>query len=262
MSSLPPECDSSKSLIPGDRVAEFYLLGSLKWDDALRLQRRLVYESSGECGQRLHILFCEHPEMITIGRSGSRRHVRFSDEELRRERVSVRWVSRGGGCVLHAPGQLCVYPIVSLARWGWSVGGFMCRFQEGLRRAFQQLVIRTHTYEGHFSLGGRAGVLAAMGVSVQNGITCHGAFINVNPTMTRFANVDTLDPEHVEPGEKTTMTSLLAERRLAVRMTSVRSALVSSLVEVFDCSRHHIHTHHPLLSDELEDPRESIARAS
>jgi lipoate-protein ligase B len=163
---------------------------------------------------------------------------------------------------LHAPGQLCVYPIVSLARLGWSVGEFMRRFQNGLQLAFDHLIVRAKAHEGRFSLGGRAGVLAAMGVSVQNWVTCHGAFINVNPPMARFSKVDTLDPDRVRPGEKATMTSLLAERRVAVTMTNVRSALVAGLAEAFACSRHHIYTQHPLLSSELEGRRESTVRAS
>jgi lipoyl(octanoyl) transferase len=262
MSSLPPEHDSSKPFAARDRVAEFYLLGRLAWQDALQLQRRLVYEVSGEAGQRLHILFCEHPHLLTIGCSGSRQHVRVTDEELRRARLPLHWVSRGGGCILHAPGQLCVYPIIPLTRLGWSAGEYMRRFQKGLQCAFEQMIVRARTYENSFSLGGRAGVLAAMGVAIQNWVTYHGAFINVNPPMAYFDKIQTLDPAALPAGEKTTMTSLLAERRVAVTMPHVRSALVAGLAKAFDCSRHHIYTHHPLLAQELEGRRESIARVS
>jgi lipoyl(octanoyl) transferase len=262
MSSLTPEHDSLKPLGPGDRVAEFYLLGRLAWQDALQLQRRLVYEVSGEQSQKLHILFCEHPHLVTIGCSGSRQHVHVTDEQLRRARLPLKWASRGGGCILHAPGQLCVYPILSLTRLGWTVGEYMRRFQQGLQSAFEQMIVRARTYENSYSLGGRAGVLAAMGVAIQNWVTYHGAFINVNPPMAHYDKVDTRDPAALGPGEKATMSSLLAERRVAVTMPHVRAALVAGLVEAFDCSRHHIYTHHPLLIEELEGRRESIARVS
>jgi lipoyl(octanoyl) transferase len=262
MSSVPPEIRSTKPSVSADRVAEFHLLGRIPWEDALALQRRLVYEAGGDVRQHITVLLCEHPEVITVGRDGSRGHIRYTDEQLRRERLPVRWVGRGGGCVLHAPGQLCVYPILSLRRCGWSVGDYLRRLHAGLREALEPLSIRAFERHGRFSVWGRSGLLAALGVSVQNWVTCHGAFVNVNPAMSRFALIDTIAPEAADDGEKTTMSCLLAERRLAVRMTSFRAALVPSLATAFSCSRYHVCSGHPLLRKRAEPSRERIARAS
>ena len=261
MSRLPPEIAFTKTADPMDRVGEFYFLDCVPWDVTLALQQRLVYEVSGEVQPKMTVLFCEHPDIVTVGRSGSRAHIRYSDEELRREGLQVRWVGRGGGCVLHAPGQLCVYPILSLARCSWSVGEYMQRFHSGLCGGLEELGIHAQVREGQSGVWGRSGLLAAFGAAVRNWVTSHGAFINVNPAMSRFARVDTVAPEDTPVGQKATMSCLLAERRLAVRMASVRAALVAKLAASFACTRYHIYTGHPLLRKSLGSFRERIARA-
>ena len=79
--------------------------------------------------------------------------------------------------------------------------------------------------------------------------------------MSRFAAIDSVSPQQVRGGEKTTMSSLFTERRLAVRMTSVRAALVTRLAASFSCERYYLHTGHPFLHSSLSNPRDSIARA-
>ena len=262
MCSVPPEKVWTTPSVDGDRVLEFHLLGCRDWEEVWTLQRRLVYEAAGQCRPRITVLCCEHPELITIGRCGSRGHVRWTDEQLRRERLNLRWVGRGGGCVLHAPGQLCLYPIVPLPLVGWTVGEYLSRLQRGLTKALAECGVQPILRPGQYGLWGRSGLLAAVGVAVQNWVTCHGAFVNVNPAMARFAYVDATAEEREGNGAKGTQSSLFAERRLPVRMTSVRAALVPSFADSFSCCRYHVHSGHPLLPQRTEASRESIARAS
>jgi len=234
---------------PIDRqtTVEFRMLGPVAFERCLALQERLAYEAGSQSDGRIVVLFCEHPDLITVGRLGSRGHIQLTDQQLRRERLEVRWLSRGGGCVLHAPGQLAVYPIAPLDELGWTVGEYMRRLQRGIVDAFGELNVHGETYPDRFGVWGRSGQLACVGVAVRNWTTLHGAFINVNPAMRRYAFVDTLPPDRATANEKTTMGCLLAERQTAVRMASVRSTLVKTLAAAFDCERYHLHTGHPWL---------------
>jgi lipoyl(octanoyl) transferase len=238
-------------------TTEFHLLGSVAFDSCLALQERLAYEAGSLNEGRIVVLLCEHPDLITVGRLGSRGHIRLTDKQLRRERLDVRWISRGGGCVLHAPGQLAVYPIVPLETLGWTVGQYLRRLQRGIVEALGELKVHCKTIPGRFGVWGRSGQLACVGVAVRRWITLHGAFINVNPAMRRYAFVDTLPHDVAGAGEKTTMGCLLAERRAAVRMANVRSALVKTLAAAFDCERYHLHTGHPWLTPSTRTPCES-----
>ncbi len=229
-----------------DIVAEFHLLGELDFEDGLALQRRLVYEASQAATRRLTVLMCEHAGLITVGRNGSRRDIRRSGEQLARAGLELRWVSRGGGAVPHAEGQLAVYAVVHLPALAWSVGSYVGRLHAGVRAALEALNIRTQARPGSFGVWGRSGLLAAAGVAVRHETTCHGMFLNVHPAMAPFGFVDTF-AAGAAAGEKTTMSSLVAESRRSVRMSGVRSSLVEQLVEAFDCTRYHIHSGHPWL---------------
>src|SRR5437588_11512158 len=96
---------------------QVYLLGTVDFEDMLQCQRRLVYEVSGD-RSRAALLLCEHPPLISVGREGSREHIRFEPKDLAAREWPVRWVNRGGGCLLHLPGQLAVYPI-QIGRASW-----------------------------------------------------------------------------------------------------------------------------------------------
>src|SRR5690348_8506148 len=107
----------SQQTVPRPPAVEAHLLGTVSFEDCLALQQRLVYETSGRSDRQITLLVCEHPLKITVGRLGSRSHIHLSRHELVSRQIDVRWVNRGGGCLVHAPGQLAIYPIVPLDCW-------------------------------------------------------------------------------------------------------------------------------------------------
>ena len=231
-----------------------FLLGQIDFDTCLALQQRLVYETSGAANGGITLLICEHPPLITVGRSGSRAHLHISSEELTSQQVSVRWLNRGGGCLVHLPGQLAIYPIVPLDRYGWTVGEYLSRLEMGLSNMLAELGVRGVTRPGWPGVWGRTGQLAAIGVAVKNWTTYHGAFVNVSPAMRLVRRVVT------DPLENSPMSSLMIERQGSVKMTAVRTGLVRHLAEAFGAERYHLHTSHPLLARSADRPREPAAR--
>jgi len=247
---------------PHERVVNFHLLGLVAWDDCLVLQRRLTYALSADPRPQAVVLLAEHPEIITMGRLGSRSHIRLSYAELRRQQLAVRWLSRGGGCVLHAPGQLAVYPVLSLAAFRLELAEYLQLLLSVVGQTLQVCGVSAQTRgEAAYSWWGQSGMLATLGVTQRRNVVSQGAFINVSPAMSRFGYVDTAAPFSAA-GEKTTMSSLVAERRLPVRMTNVRAALIEHLVPALACDRYNIHSGHPWLPDRLANCQASTARAS
>ena len=220
---------------------EVYLLGLVDFEDAQRLQRRLVYEL-GEGGGGALVL-CEHPPTISVGRSGSRAHVRADDEELRGLGIRTRWVNRGGGCVLHLPGQLAAYVMLPLDPPGLDVR----RYVDGLHRA----IIATLA---EFDLAGatRPGApgvflgqarVASVGIAVNRWIAYHGLTLNVGTYLEPFTILDEPGPG----GYKVHQTSIEARRQRPAPMSQVREALIRHLEETFGLRRHHVYTQHPLV---------------
>lgn len=239
-------------LYSGDSAAsfsvQFHLLATVPFDDFLALQRRLVYEAGEQDDGRITVLLCEHPSLISVGRMGSRGHIRLSNEQLRTRRLEVRWVGRGGGCLLHGPGQIALYPIVPLRWHGWTVGDYLQRLRSALTRTLDELAVRHWSFGEGIGMWGRSGQLASWGVAVRNWVTCHGAYVNVNPVMTQFAFVDVVDPLAATSGQKTTMGCLFAERRRAMSVAKVRATLIPNLAVAFGTERYHLITGHPLLT--------------
>src|SRR5437773_10504444 len=96
-----------------------HLLGTVDFEDCLALQRRLAYDAVSRGDGRIVVLLCKHPPLITIGRRGSRADVKFTGGELAHRQLEIRYGSRGGGALLHAPGQLAIYPTIPIAHHGW-----------------------------------------------------------------------------------------------------------------------------------------------
>ena len=68
------------------------------------------------------VLLCEHPPVITLGRSAKPENILAAGDV-----PSVR-IERGGDVTYHGPGQLMVYPVVKLR------GGVVRQLHRGARR--------------------------------------------------------------------------------------------------------------------------------
>lgn len=241
---------------PQESSLAAHLLGLVDFQAALALQHRLVYEGSAATDNCVPLLICEHPPILTIGRAGSRGDWRASPAVFAQRGVATSWVARGGGCLLHAPGQLAIYPIVPLASRGWSVGEYLQRLQNGLQAAFTECGVQAASRPGRFGLWGRTGQLAHVAVAVRLGTAYFGAYVNVDIQLPwlRLAEAD--------PFEHTPQSSLVAERSRPVRMPALRQALVRSLAETLCGGRFHVFTSHPLLTSARRRVAPSVSCAS
>ena len=224
-----------------DFLLEAHLLGQIELERCVTLQRKLVEEAACRGDGRISVLLCEHPQMITVGRSGSPEHVQYGAGPLQKGLIDVRWVKRGGGCMVHGPGQLAVYPVVPLTDRGWTVGEYLKRLEVGVCQALDAMKIRSEVHSPGRGLWGRTGQLVAFGISVTNWVAYFGAYINVCPSMGMTRLVDS------DPLGDTRMSTLVAERGQPVKMTGVRSELVRQLTDAFECERYHLYTGHPWL---------------
>ncbi len=237
---------------PGSLVV--HLLGRVEFDACLALQNRLVYEVGGRRDGPMQLLLCEHPPTITIGRHGSRADVLLDERQLAAERMSLAWISRGGGAVLHGPGQLAVYPIVPLEPRGWTVGDYLTRLNEALGSALDELGLPRQHREGRFGHWGRTGQVALLTAAVKYGVAYHGAYLNVAPDMrlVRCVLSDTVD--------RRPPSSLAAELQRPAKMAAVREAVIRRLAAALDAPRYHLLSGHPLLISQAPPTSASPAR--
>src|SRR5262245_28721113 len=154
-----------------DRPAlHVYLLGLVEFEAALRLQRQLVYHASGEEGQAA-LLLCEHPPLITVGRQGSHAHILCDAEELQVRRWPVRWVNRGGGCLLHLPGQLAIYPILPLKKLDLGLRDYLDRLHRVVVAVLDDFSVQARTRAGQAGVWVGDRPVAGVGVAVRDWVT-------------------------------------------------------------------------------------------
>ena len=220
---------------------EVYLLGTVDFDAALFLQERLVYEISGRDDTQGALIVCEHPPVITVGRDGSRAHLRREPQELRALELDVRWLNRGGGCLVHGPGQLAVYPILPLDRLGLGLAAYRRRLEDSAIDAAGELHVAAECRSDVAGVWCRSGQFAFLGAAVQRWISHHGMFINVSPSLRLMRLVDAT-------GRGERITSLAAARARPTAMHAVRESLVRNLACRLNYERVHVYTGHPLLA--------------
>lgn len=221
---------------PG-RALQAYLLGRLGFDDLLGLQRRLVYEVGGNRDTGAVVL-CDHPPGITVGREGSRAHVRPSPEDLHARGWPVRWVSRGGGTMLHLPGQVVCYPVLALDRLGLTPAQYLAGLQTLAAGLLGEYGIRAEpdSERPGVRVGGRR--IAHVGVAVRGWVSCFGIVLNVDPDLEPFHDVQC-------DGDPLPMTSLQRETPVRVRVAGVRQRLVDLVAERFGFDRVSLFHSHP-----------------
>ena len=158
--------------------------GSIEYGEALKRQRTLAQEVVSGGPQTL--VLCEHPTVITLGRTYQEKNLFLSREALASRGIQVVAIDRGGDVTLHAPGQLVAYPIIDLKR-----------SHLGLRQFLQNLEQVAVDFLGSFAIvaqgdDNRRGVwvhgrkIASIGISVSRWVTYHGIALNISTDLENF----------------------------------------------------------------------------
>lgn len=122
------------------------------------------------------ILLCEHPPVITLGRSAKPDNVRASSDELRAAGVAVHAIERGGDVTYHGPGQLMIYPIVRVR----SVVSFLSTIGRVLADVCAHFGVPDAAFRcdpAGLWLGPEK--LAACGIHLRHGVSVHGWAFNI-----------------------------------------------------------------------------------
>src|SRR5262245_5936839 len=217
-----------------------YLLGTVEFETALLLQRRLHFDVAGDRNQAA-LIVCEHAPLITVGRHGSRRHLLTDAEELHSRGWRVRWVNRAGGCWLHMPGQLSIYPILPLDVLGLSAAAYVSALGDVLRRVLADFSVTARIHSDDAGVWACNRLLAGIGVAIKDDVAYYGACFNLHPALDAFR----LIRSHSRSAEP--MTSLERERRGPVRPAMVRERLVEHFRDHFGFARLALFSDHPML---------------
>ncbi len=207
-------------------------LGRCACEPALARQLELSDRVRRQAGGDGWLLLVEHdPPVITLGRKSKPDHVLASEQQLTALGVTVHSVSRGGDVTWHGPGQLAAYPIIPLRRRGLGIGEYLRGLEEAVLRTMRRFGIVAGRIDGLTGVWAGEEKLAAIGVAVRGGVTCHGLALNVCPDLRGF---DLIVPCGIEGKGVASMQRLLGR---AVMVDEVKQPLAQELAAVLGFTR-------------------------
>ncbi|WP_025764044.1 lipoyl(octanoyl) transferase LipB [Dyadobacter tibetensis] len=161
---------------------------------AIKTQNR-SRESNEQVPTPNHLLFCQHPHVYTLGKSGKPDHLLLDPLRLAEKDAVFYKINRGGDITYHGPGQLIAYPILDLDNFFTDIHRYM--------RFLEEAVIQTLAEYGLEAgrIPGLTGVwidavaqrnprkICALGVKSSRWVTMHGLALNVNTDLSYFGNI-------------------------------------------------------------------------
>jgi lipoyl(octanoyl) transferase len=227
-------------------IVHFKDLGLISYKEAWDYQTTLLKElverklanrdriAAGELPipQQHYLLFCEHPPVYTLGKSGSTDHLLLDEQSLEQQGFEFFQINRGGDITYHGPGQVVGYPIFDLDCFFTDVHRYV--------RYLEEAVIKTLALYGLQGIreAGYTGVwldhpkrkICAIGVHLSRWVTMHGFALNVNTQLQHFSNII---PCGIQDEDKT-VTSLAKELGHTVAMDTIRQQLKAAFAELFE----------------------------
>lgn len=181
-----------------------------------------------------YLLFCEHPHVYTLGKSGKPEHLLLDENGLEKYDAKYYKINRGGDITYHGKGQLVAYPIFDLENFFTDIHKYM--------RFLEEAVIRTCADFGIDAgrIQGLTGVwidhleqknprkICAMGVKASRWVTMHGLALNVNTDLNYF--------KHIVPCgiDDKAVTSIEQELEKAQNFQAVSDSLAKHLKDIFE----------------------------
>lgn len=132
----------------------------------------------------------QHRPVYTLGRHGRAENLLVLPEGVECVRIE-----RGGDITYHGPGQIVVYPIVSLWRRKMGVKDYVNTLEQWVIDTLADYGIRGERSEGAPGVWLETGTprerkICALGVTVRRGVTMHGFALNANVDLSGFGNIN------------------------------------------------------------------------
>jgi lipoyl(octanoyl) transferase len=212
------------------KICQIVDLGLIGYADAYALQKRVVAARKAGAIEDV-VLFCEHPHVITLGRSGKRENLLASEHVLKQKGVEFHASDRGGDITYHGPGQIVGYPILNLGAIRRDVVWYVRTLEEAMIRATAEFGIISNRVAGKTGIwvgsGGKEEKLAAIGVHISRWVTSHGFAYNVS---TDLRNFELIVPCGIADCKATSLEKLLGRR---VEQKEVAPRIAKQLGELF-----------------------------
>jgi lipoyl(octanoyl) transferase len=177
------------------------------------------------------IIFCQHPHVYTLGRSGKEQNMLLSDAQLKAIDATLFHIDRGGDITYHGPGQLVCYPIINLEEFHLGLKEYIHLLEQAVIDVCSSYGIKAGRLEGATGVwldGDKpsARKICAIGVRSSHFVTMHGLAFNINTDLRYFSYINPCG--FVDKG----VTSIQKELNRAIDFNEVEQRLNETLISL------------------------------
>lgn len=201
--------------------------------DVKRANRKRENEGEPLEQTQSKLIFCEHPHVFTLGKSGHLSHLLVNEAQLAAKGASFYKINRGGDITYHGPGQLVGYPIFDLDNFFTDIHKYLRFLEEAVILTLAEYGIESGRIQGSTGVwldwnNPKARKICALGVRSSRWVTMHGFAFNVNSDLDYFTNI-------IPCGiTDKAVTSLDKELGRTVDMKEVQEKMKKHLAELFE----------------------------
>jgi len=190
-----------------NKKVHFKQLGLINYKDAWTLQKEL-FESiikiklinrelppEDRMETENYLLFCEHPHVYTLGKSGDPDNMLLDEDGLKKHGASFIPIDRGGDITYHGPGQIVGYPIVDLDNFTNDIHKYLRFLEEAIILTLSDFGIEGGRIKGltgvwldHRQIKNPRKI-CAIGVRTSRWVTMHGFAFNLDPNLSYYDNI-------------------------------------------------------------------------
>lgn len=179
------------------------------------------------------LLFCEHPHVYTLGKSGKQGNLLLDEKGLEENQAAYYKINRGGDITYHGPGQLVVYPIFDLDSFFPDIHKYMRFLEQSVINTLEKYGIRGERVEGLTGVwidgnSQSARKICAMGVKSSRWVTMHGIGFNINTDLSYFSHII---PCGIDDKAVTSLEHELGEK---VSLEDIKTILKEELAKQFE----------------------------
>lgn len=180
-----------------------------------------------------YLLFCEHPHVYTLGKSGDEKNLLVNKEYLKSRGATFHKINRGGDITYHGPGQIVGYPILDLENFFTDIHKYLRFLEEAVILTLSEYGIKSGRSDGETGVWLESGTenarkICALGVRSSRWVTMHGFAFNVKPDLDYFGNII---PCGIVDKSVTSMEKELGKK---VDIQEVRDKLKVHLASIFE----------------------------
>jgi lipoyl(octanoyl) transferase len=185
------------------------------------------------------LIFCEHPHVYTLGKSGSADNLLVDEKGLEDIGASYYKINRGGDITYHGPGQIVCYPVIDLENYFTDIHKYLRYLEEAVILTCRNYGLETGRIEGLTGVwvdfepkkndksNWNPRKICALGVKTSRWVTMHGLAFNIDTKLEYFDNII---PCGIDDKDVTTMSK---ELDYSIDISEVLGKLKTNLISVF-----------------------------